>query len=155
MVQVIEAPSKEESKYKHRLFLAGGITNCPDWQSEVIRKFGDTPITIFNPRRKHFDVTKEDESEKQITWEYIKLLTATELLFWFPKETLCPIVLFELGAHLKTHKLLLIGMHPDYARRQDVEIQSKLARSPRDIFYSLQDLVVAFDYQYHFTYGLT
>jgi hypothetical protein len=155
MVQLIVAPNEERAKHKNKLFLAGGITNCPDWQNEVIKQLGNTPITVYNPRRPYFDVTKKDESVVQITWEYHKLQEATELLFWFPKETLCPIVLFELGAHLRTDRLLLIGMHPEYQRRQDVEIQSQLARPAREISYDLGHLVGRFEWHYHFTYGLT
>ena len=36
------------------------------------------------------------------------------ILFWFPCESICPIVLFELGTHLMVPgKPLFIGMHPD------------------------------------------
>ena len=37
MATVIEAPKKYFSKDLTSLFLAGGITNCPDWQSELIK----------------------------------------------------------------------------------------------------------------------
>lgn len=30
------------------LFLAGGITNCPDWQIEVIRLLGNQDIVVAN-----------------------------------------------------------------------------------------------------------
>jgi hypothetical protein len=30
------------------LFLAGGITNCPDWQAEAIKLLGDQDIVIAN-----------------------------------------------------------------------------------------------------------
>ena len=33
------------------LFLAGGITNCPDWQIEAIRLLGNQDIVVANPRR--------------------------------------------------------------------------------------------------------
>jgi len=60
--------------------------------------------------------------------------------FWFPQETLCPIVLYELGAWSKTNKPIFVGVHPEYKRRQDVEIQTKLARPEVKIVFSLENL---------------
>ena len=51
-----------------KLFLAGGITNCDDWQSKVIDElnaFSLDDLMIFNPRRKHFDVSDKNASQKQ------------------------------------------------------------------------------------------
>jgi hypothetical protein len=48
--------------------------------------------------------------------------------FWFCKESIQPIVLFELGAHLMTNKPIVIGVDPGYERKQDVEIQTALVR---------------------------
>jgi len=62
------------------------------------------------------------------------------ILFWFPCETLCPIVLYELGAWSMTDKQIYVGVHPDYKRKQDVEIQTKLARPSVSIAYSVQEL---------------
>lgn len=39
-----------------------------------------------------------------------------------------------------TDKPLFIGIHPNYPRRQDVEIQTSLVRPDIKIVYSLQDL---------------
>ena len=36
------------------LFLAGGITGCPNWQKEIIVKLKDLPLVRFNPRRASF-----------------------------------------------------------------------------------------------------
>ena len=34
------------------LFLAGGITNCPDWQADAIKMLDDgSDIVVANPRR--------------------------------------------------------------------------------------------------------
>lgn len=56
------------------------------------------------------------------------LRDADAILFWFPCETLCPITLYELGAWSMSDKPLFVGVHPAYQRRQDVEIQTRLAR---------------------------
>jgi hypothetical protein len=39
-----------------------------------------------------------------------------------------------------TDKPLFVGVHPDYKRRQDVEIQTELARPDIKIVYSLEAL---------------
>jgi hypothetical protein len=33
------------------VFLAGGITGCPDWQAELVRMLADVPVALLNPRR--------------------------------------------------------------------------------------------------------
>ena len=58
----------------------------------------DTDLTLLNPRRKSFPIDIPGEAFRQISWEFHALRAATEILFWFPCETLCPIVLYELGA---------------------------------------------------------
>lgn len=154
--QIIIAPSEDKPQYQHRIFLAGGITGCPDWQSEFIRRFGNAPLTMFNPRRPNWDMKDPTcSAEVQIEWEYKRFQEATMLIFWFPKETLCPIVLFELGAYLKTSKALWIGVHPEYQRRIDVEIQSKLFRPTRDMHYNITDLIKKVGAYVHFNLGLT
>ncbi len=119
------------------LFLAGGITNCPDWQNEVKAKLSDQKIILVNPRR----IFKPEDEENQIKWEHSHLLRVNAILFWFPCETLCPIALYELGAWNFRPKKLFIGCHPDYARKRDVEIQTKLERPSQVIAFSLDDLV--------------
>jgi len=113
------------------IFLAGGITNCPDWQQEMRELLSDTNLTILNPRRANFPIHDKSAAYKQIKWEHKHLHLATAILFWFPEETLCPIVLYELGYWAPTTKPIFIGTHLEYARRQDVEIQTRLARPQR------------------------
>jgi len=48
--------------YRHNseeksLFLAGGITNYPQWQPIMVGLLRDTNLAVLNPRRRHFDVT--------------------------------------------------------------------------------------------------
>ncbi len=138
----IESPTwlSRFSLQKKVLFLAGGITGCPDWQQEMRRKLADTDWILLNPRRKHFPIHDPSAAPAQITWEYMHLRKATAILFWFPCETICPIVLYELGAWSVMDKPLFIGVHPDYSRRLDVEIQTSLVRPDIDIVYSLEEL---------------
>jgi len=125
------------------LFLAGGITGCPDWQQEMRQRLEGTDWILLNPRRADFPIGDPNAALEQITWEYEYLRRATAILFWFPCETICPIVLYELGAWSMTFKPLYVGVHPNYSRRQDVEIQTKLERPDVVIVYSLDDLAAA------------
>jgi hypothetical protein len=76
----------------------------------------------------------------QIEWEHRHLLRSDAILFWFPPETLCPIALYELGAWNFRPKKLFIGCHPDYQRKRDVEIQTRLERPAQVVVDSLEAL---------------
>jgi hypothetical protein len=112
------------------LFLAGGITGCPDWQAEAAAMLGDTPgLTVLDPRRAVFDVTDPAVAVEQITWEHTHLWRADVLLFWFaPGGSVQPITLYELGVHVTRGIPLAVGADPGYPRRLDVEVQLALAR---------------------------
>jgi hypothetical protein len=136
----VEAPNYVYPAGK-KIFLAGTIQGTiTDWQTEVTKTLSNLDIVVFNPRRKNFPIHDPSAAEKQITWEFRMLRQADIISFWFAKETLGPIVLFELGQHSMTQKLIVIGMDPAYPRRQDVEIQMKLIRPDIKIVYSLSDL---------------
>jgi hypothetical protein len=123
------------------VFLAGGIDGCPDWQADVVKLLANTNLILFNPRRANFPIDDPSAAEFQIRWEHDHLRKASSILFWFPCETLCPIVLYELGAWSMTEKPIFVGVHPAYQRRQDIEVQTRLVRPDISIVYSIQDLV--------------
>lgn len=133
------------------VFLAGGISNCPDWQSGIAEKISaQTDLTVINPRRLGWDMNAADsESRKQITWEYVHLRQCRYTLFWFPKETDGPITLFELGSALERETKLTIGCHPDYNRLLDVETQVALRRSDLSVVQDLEAMVERFIEQYN------
>ena len=139
-MRYIEAPNNCALTDK-KVFLAGGITGCPDWQQRMVELLGDTSLIILNPRRADFPINDPKAAQEQIKWEHDALRAADVISFWFPKETLCPIVLYELGAWSMTSKPLCIGVHWDYQRKQDVLIQTKLARPEIEVVYHLGDLV--------------
>jgi hypothetical protein len=131
-----------------RLFIAGGITDCPNWQSDYVKMLDNVDNLItFNPRRDDFNVYDTDRTQKQVEWEFLHLNTADAVSFWFPKEALCPITLYELGYWLAARdavgyleKDVFIGIHPEYKRRIDVEVQVSLARDGITIVSTLEDL---------------
>ena len=139
MSKYIEALTEFDGTGK-AIFCAGGISNCPDRQSQMVELLKPSLWIILNPRRANFPIDNPDASQQQIAWEYRHLRIASAILFWFPQETLCPITLYELGAWSMTDKPLFIGVHPNYPRRQDVEIQTSLVRPEIEIVYSLEEL---------------
>lgn len=139
MNKYIEAPTEFDGEGK-AIFCAGGITGCPDWQSQIAELLKPSPWVILNPRRPNFPIHDPSASQQQIEWEFKHLRLATAILFWFPCETMCPIVLYELGAWSMTDKPLFVGVHPNYVRRKDVEIQTNLVRPDIQIVYSLEAL---------------
>ena len=124
------------------LFLAGGITGTQDWRKEIRERLSVTDLVLLNPFQQNFPIDDPSAAQVQIEWEYRHLRLASAILFWFPCETLCPIALYELGAWAMTKKPICVGVHPDYKRRQDVEIQMALARPDVRVVYSLEALAL-------------
>jgi hypothetical protein len=139
----VEALDPYEPDLVPSLFLAGGITGCPDWQREMVSLLAGEAVTLLNPRRASFPIDDPTAAPKQIEWEHLHLRKADGILFWFPCEALCPIALYELGAWSMTSKPLFVGVHPNYQRRQDVEVQTALVRPDVAVRRSLPDVAVA------------
>ena len=128
----IKAPERYEHNPDQRtVFLAGGITNCPDWQREIPKAL--TEIDTSNPAME----------QEQIEWEHQHLLQSHAYLFWFCEETVCPITLFELGkvAGLFPAKSLFVGTHPKYSRKRDIDFQMLLMHPEVHVVYALDRLV--------------
>jgi hypothetical protein len=142
-MQYIEAVSSESQSCPVSVFLAGGITNCPDWQAEIVRKLSAADLTVVNPRRISFPIDDPDAAQAQIEWEYYWLRGTDIVSVWFSAGSLNPIVLFELGSALERCEHLIVGCDPQYERRQDVRLQTYLRRPELDIVYSLDDLAKA------------
>lgn len=142
---IITAPNNREDLNVPSIFLAGGISNCADWQSVVAEKLEEkygNEIEIINPRRVVWDDDRKDNevSREQILWERSYIKDADTVIFWFSKETLCPITLFELGSAIHEKDIAVIGIDPEYQRKFDIEIQVPLvANIP--IVYSIDDLI--------------
>jgi len=146
MAIIVEAPNEVyslENSRNIKLFLAGGITNCPDWQSYVVGELRDLEnLTIYNPRRKNFPIKDPFAAEQQITWEFNHLRDASMVLFWFSRGSLNPIVLYELGMWGNSvDRPTIVGIDPEYERKYDVILQTQLARPEIEIYYSLQEVI--------------
>jgi hypothetical protein len=150
--QYIEAIDEAVIANPQSIFLAGGITGCGDWQKKAAKELKSFEhLTVINPRREDFDVSKKEESVKQIAWEYKRLRQVNQILFWFTESTLQPITLYELGATLERNaqffskpsggQRIFIGADMDYERLFDVHIQAKMKSYPFDIPDSLEYLL--------------
>jgi len=127
------------------LFLAGGITACPDWQSDARALLTDAPIVVLNPRRRHYNPAHGDTPDQQVAWEYHHLHLADLTLFWFPRcdprLTVQPITLLELGtARAETHlqgRRITVGADPSYPRRHDLQLQLRHAAPTMNLHHTL------------------
>lgn len=133
-MNIITAPQPIVLEYPS-VFLAGGITDCPWWQDEVIRElvFCGGSGTVLNPRRRDFPIHDPNAALEQITWEYHALNAVDIFSMWFSAgDSVQPICMYELGRHLAIRrmtghlKLVVIGVEPGYKRIQDVYIQTGL-----------------------------
>lgn len=140
----IQCPNKLEQNEAGvaSIFVAGGISNCPEWQRELITLLEDVDnLILVNPRRSEFDTSDLALEEDQIKWEHEHLLKSQGFIFWFPSETLCPITLFELGkVTARSTKPTFVGTHPEYQRKRDIRWQMLLLRPEIDIVHSLEKL---------------
>lgn len=149
-MEVITCPTElEDASFTRRadhrtesVFLGGGISNCPDWQQDFIANLDDVKEGVLvNPRRHDFDITDPNLSADQIEWEHKHLGAVDAIVFWFPKETLCPITLFKLGKYCTSYfTQLFVGCHPEYARRFDVIKQLSLVNEHIRVVDNLDDL---------------
>lgn len=147
-MKYIECPDELVNVHpsEHVIFMAGGITGCPDWQRTVrywltggdhdMRK----DIILVNPRRADFDCSKSESSQKQIEWEFRHLNMSDFIYFWFPKEGKCAITLFELGWALGANKKIRVGVEPGFHRELDIREQMKLRASHLIVQTELEDL---------------
>lgn len=154
MSKIIRAPELWENRDSPGVFLAGGISNCADWQEAVAHRLvDDLDITVINPRRYNWNMDSQSEASiAQIEWEHGMIRDSDYLLFWFCEETLCPITLLELGIALSRREImrgpdhipLMVGIHPNYARKLDVVTQTRLYRPMTPVFHDLDEMVTAF-----------
>lgn len=145
-MKVVTAPMEYERQKEDVIcFLAGGITGCPDWQSDVIKSLMRmeqsgidlSHLVIMNPRRENFPIDDPSASETQIKWEFDWLEECDIFSIYFAGcESLQPISLYELGRNLlrmkekfpiswKDH--LAVSVADGYKRDHDVVVQTELA----------------------------
>ena len=58
-MRYIEAPTVYTGPERERsVFLAGGITGCPDWQSWMVTRLRPASLALLNPRRADFPTVR-------------------------------------------------------------------------------------------------
>ncbi len=136
MSQILIAPDVSKPLYPS-VFLGGGISGCPDWQSGVCDNLTYENITVFNPRREHFDVSDRTITQQQIQWEFKRLERCDIFSMFFCKGgSVQPICLYELGRNIVRmqsrfpttwkHRIV-VTIEPGYKRADDVFWQSLYA----------------------------
>ena len=123
------------------VFLAGGITNCWDWQKEIIHQleqYEDTDhLVVFTPRRENFPIHDPNASQEQIEWEF-KYLEQMDIfsMYFCNSDSDQPICMYELGRNIVKIQnrfpgdwayRIIISVEEGYRRAKDVEIQTRLA----------------------------
>lgn len=151
-MRVITAPEKYvRNEGDIFVFLAGGITGCPNWQETVIDYFKTQSIgsrghiydhlILFNPRRDKFPIGDPDAAWNQIEWEFEALEQCDIFSMFFCGDTnsVQPICFYELGRNLQRMitkydgKLSDILWHTvitaeySFSRRMDVDAQVSFA----------------------------
>lgn len=147
MSRYIEAPEELDPTWRAldpapAVFLAGGITDCPDWQQEArqLLESHNVPVVLLNPRRADFPIHDPSAAHGQIAWEHRHLAAADVILFWFPASpSPQPIALYELGFHAAANRKIAVGTDPAYSRAADVVIQLSLARPDVAVRPTLKD----------------
>jgi hypothetical protein len=121
------------------IFLAGGITNCSEWQDEVIKQLEliNTNFIVCNPRRKNFPIDDSNAAQEQIEWEFNALEKCSIFTMYFDDSISDqPICFYELGRNIERMKQkfpadykdrIIITCNPNFKRQQDVIIQTHLA----------------------------
>ena len=142
-MNVLIAPNL--SSWRLRIFLAGGISNCRNWQDEFIRTTFEThqQVLFVNPRRENFDVNNLALTDEQIEWEFNQLNLASITVFFFCEETICPIALYELGRKSNSGDYIVVGYDSDYCRKLDVIKQIALARPDIEVVEGLDATVLS------------
>jgi hypothetical protein len=139
-MEVVVAPAKNSYNWKTSVFLAGGITDCYDWQSDVIdclkRYDNSLNLIVYNPRRANFDINN-DSAREQIEWEYDTINNKSDIfsMYFCSSESDQPICMYELGMRLgKLNReyspfgyRTIISIEDGYKRANDIIVQTKLA----------------------------
>lgn len=148
MIEIITAP---EHKYLYpsavKVFLAGGIQKCPEWQKVIVGNLKDNydlnavvfrnkDLVVINPRRAEW-LNEQGAALKQIEWEFDMIEHCDIFTMYFSGgESDQPICMYELGRNLERMKQrfpddwwkrIIITCDANYKRVYDVVVQTSLA----------------------------
>ena len=123
-------PKPDDSAFK--VFLAGSIDmgNAAYWRGTLVKHFDENDDIVFlNPRRDDWDSTWEQTIEnqnfrEQVEWELDGLDMADLIVMYLQPETISPVSLLELGAHLNSGRVVVLCPE-GYFRKGNVDITCK------------------------------
>ena len=128
-----------------KIFMGGGIGECPDWQREFIvemnKIYNQTLVDyqLINPRWNYAWT-----GFQQIQWEFNMLKNSDAIIMWFARGGQNRIVFYELGLWVNNSKIpAFIGCDPEFDRKEDVAIQTHLSRPELPIYTNLKDIAWA------------
>jgi len=131
-------PTREEIT----IFLAGGITDCENWQKEVIDYLKSLPeentdkLVIFNPRRDKWPKSSDtEEIRRQINWEadYIRHADIFSMYFTNTEKSDLQFCFYVLGRYAGVYSRGkdIISYQEGFKRALDVEFQMSINRGGR------------------------
>lgn len=153
-MKIIQSPEDiilNEKEDKILIFLAGGITNCSNWQDSLLEnlklilkeKEYFQNLIFINPKRESSILfINEEEIIKQIKWEY-KYLNQCDIFTMFFDDTKLsdqPICFYELGKYVNQfqniyknnfEEHILISYKKGFRRTLDLKIQIDLASNSK------------------------
>ena len=118
MIQVVKQFEPVETSmadiFNTTVFLAGGITNSWDWQTEVINILDEIDkkekqqgvLRIYNPREEYNVDNKVYTMEDRIKWDYEKMNNATIFSAYLTKEATQGATLFEIGRYVTRMQMI-------------------------------------------------
>ena len=129
-------PFRGGSSLQTSFFLAGGST---DWRQKLTDSMTSDQFyhaIVVDPFDKNY------KPEVNTAWEFKSMQKVDCVVFWFPKESLYPISLFELGVVCRDSlKGLIVGMDLEYAKREIIIEQLKLFRPDVNVVSSLPEVM--------------
>ena len=101
------------------LFLAGGSTKWRETVEHTLECNEDFhSVVILDPYDENYSTLPNT------AWEAQMMKKADCIVFWFTKESVCPVSLFELGYALRDHtKDIIIGVEPGYPKEDELDAQ--------------------------------
>jgi len=149
MMRLLTAPDNlDENDKCFKIFLAGGIQKCADWQESVARwlmavsEWDGADIVLINPRQSHFDFSDPRAVERQISWEfkYLNQMDMFTMFFYGPTDSDQPICFYELGRYIEVMKRrfpadwqtrIVVSVCREFKHHEDVVYQTLLATESR------------------------
>ena len=146
-INVVTAPEHRYfPPHSLKIFLAGGICKCVEWQKMVIEELledghniqnrNTNDLYILNPRRVDW-IDEPGAAERQIEWEFDMLERCDMFTMYFAGgESDQPICMYELGRNILKMRYeypsswtdrIVITCDKNYKRLNDVLVQTRLA----------------------------